>query len=621
MKGNFVTGLNLLLLLTILGSALFFARIRPPASTHDTYWHLAIGRQVWQEKAIPKEDTFVYGPRVKTFTATEWLSGLIFYLTTKHFGFNSLLFLRAILGTITIYFLYRTLKLTTSNNQAAIAATLFAAYILAFYANLDERPGIFSLTFLSIINYLFLHYFYTNKVNRLTFILPLIFLLWPNLHPYSIVGISIFTFWFLIFLSRSISNNKFRGSAPFVITYLLSVIFLAVQHQKVFLFTEASKLTGHITELVGLKERIFPTGQFKSVFGNIDFSIYIYLLLLIFFAAVLILSLWNKTIGKKYLVLALFYLAIMFVPFRFYREIPLAILLCLPLVIFLTKSVFRNYNRYIFIFYLFNVLTFLVIFTSIIVGYPIIGGQKYATRGISQSKAEEFIRFNLQTKRLFTFDEWNNYFIWKNPNIKIFSDVQQEYRETEDLFDQQKLVSPNENPEELLRKYNIDTVVNTHTDTRFGSFTKVDGLSGWQLVYLDDIAIVYARKDIIKALPVDLSVIKPELKTPLRFTPENERLALEQLKKLLQFDPTNGFARIELIIYYLDKNIAMAKVLAEESRMLIPDNPWYSHFLAIIYAKSGNCQQAKQFRDETKSKGSNGAAVVQITNTAIGNCI
>lgn len=103
--------INVLLLIVFAILGIYFTRVRTAGDTADTYWHLAVGRQVWQQKQIAKTDDFVYGKTDTHYTSTEWLSGLIFYLSDKLFGFSGLTALRIICGLGTIFFLYKAIEI------------------------------------------------------------------------------------------------------------------------------------------------------------------------------------------------------------------------------------------------------------------------------------------------------------------------------------------------------------------------------------------------------------------------------------------------------------------------------------------------------------------------------
>ena len=126
-------------------------KVYPPAAPTDTFYHLSVGRQVYQEKKIPHEDNFIYAPEDRKITSVEWLSGLIFFIFVKFFGLKGLYIPRLIFGLITFYYLFKSIRIFTSDIFLISATALSTGYIIAFRFN--DRPEIMSLAFLSIINF------------------------------------------------------------------------------------------------------------------------------------------------------------------------------------------------------------------------------------------------------------------------------------------------------------------------------------------------------------------------------------------------------------------------------------------------------------------------------------
>ena len=170
-----------LLILSCLFLSCYFVRVQPVANS-DTFYHLSVGREVIETKTIPIKDNFVYGSANTNYVSTEWLSGVIFYLLVQTFGFLALLVLRVAVGLLTLYFLYKSLRLFISNYLIINALLLLVGYLLSY--RLSSRPEMFSLLFLALTNYVCLHIFAKEKLPLTAYFLPLIFGLWPNLHGF-----------------------------------------------------------------------------------------------------------------------------------------------------------------------------------------------------------------------------------------------------------------------------------------------------------------------------------------------------------------------------------------------------------------------------------------------------
>ncbi len=220
---------NWFLLATFLLITLYFIRVSPNAFDYDSYYHLSIGRQVWMEKSIPTEDKFVYGAANNHISSSEWLSGLIFYSAYNLVGDNEFIFLRLLTGLGALYFFYLTLKLIDTRKEWILAALLSVGYVMAI--RLLNRPEIFSLLFVSIVNYLCFYYYIKKKLNYAFLILPLIFLLWPNLHGFSPIGFAIFSLWYFLILFQRSSFSSFKY---FLGLWALSLVLIIGQLGRLF---------------------------------------------------------------------------------------------------------------------------------------------------------------------------------------------------------------------------------------------------------------------------------------------------------------------------------------------------------------------------------------------------
>ena len=633
-KWNFAK-LNLLTLVTFILLGLFFARTIP--LTRDTYFHLSIGRQVWQTKSIPTQDEFVYAPKDKDkhFTSTEWLSGLIFYTFVKLVGIDGLIILRIAIGLVTLYILFQTLKLITTNNLAILLGISTLGYSIAI--RFLNRPEMFSFALVALVNYCCLYYYLKKKLPVIGYLLPVTFLAWPNIHGLAPLGLAILFFVLILeSLDSLLSHKKSSNLILLFVVTLLSLIFSLVQYRRFFYFLAFRKVPIIISEMSSLGERLFWTRGFDFL-NQISIEVYLFMVIFILYLFALFLFLRKKHREWTFGTLSIFYFCLLLLPFKYVRLAPVILLIVIPQFSFLIKQTFpkktASFAPLAFKACLLIVLIFIFfsILTKQIVGakydYSIFSTNGQVTGVANRTwdsmfpySTAKILKSNLVTRRLFTVDYWNDYFIWENYPIKTFGDAMYEPRTSEDFVDEQKLVWGKENWQSLLEKYDIDTVINTRTHSFFTNITPVWQLANWKLIYVDRTAAIYARGDVIRSIPVDLWAVNPNLGTPLKFKPEQEKVAVEQLQKLLEFNRENGFARIQLILYYLDKDLNRAKALAEESRNLLPDDPIFSIHLATIYVKLGQCPQARQFGREAIRKSFNHPVIKTEVERVLSGC-
>lgn len=609
----------LLLFSSLIFLSVYFIRVNP-LSTNDTYYHLAVGREVIQTHQMPQKDNFVYGSANTEYVSSEWLSGALFYLLVNLFGLQTLLILRVICGLLTVYFLFRSLRLININPLIINVSVLFGGYLLAF--RLNTRPEMFSLVFLSMVNYTCLHFYFKKSLSKVTYFLPIIFLLWPNLHGFSSLGIFLLTFFSAFFLVQIRAEKLGKNVYHFLFIYVLIFLVSIVQHQRVLTFLHVNSFSQYITEWVTLWQRVFPSGQFTGHFYGITTDIYIFLVIFVVYTAFIYRTF---KIGKNFqIAVSIFYFLLLLLPFKFYRLITPIIIISIPYFIFSAtqslKKAAENKSLYLKILY---IVLLLVIAYSALIGHQL-GGERVGV--MYPDKTMEFIKSNLKTSRLFTIYFWNDYFIWNIPQIKTFSDVMTQYRILQDLEDERKLHSPENDIKDLVIKYDIDTVVSTRPNSANiigASLTPVYNIPGWKLVYLDNFSVVYAKKDIIKNNVLDLSLIHPEFQTPHKYKLEDEQRAVRLLEGLLKFDNNNDFARSQLIYYYFvrQKDFKKAKSLAEESKKLVPENPFYSFILSAIYFNQNDCKKAQIYARESLAKNSYDADLKNVTNNILGKCL
>jgi len=558
--------INLLAISVFIVLGLFFAVVARPSG--DTYWHLAIGRQVSQEKAIPKVDKFVYGPERKNFTSTEWLAGLTYYISYKNLDYKGIILIRIVLSIITVFFLFKSISLFSKDNVLNLAAICAVSYSMSF--RLLDRPELFSYALLSFINYLCLSYWVNKQLPKSSYVLvPVIFLLWPNLHGFTVFGLVILLFYLFLSIARKI-KGKGKWPQGLAIVTTVSMVLSLAQYQKVFSFFFLAGSGKESAEWAPLAARIFWTKE-VGFFNQISWPIYVYLSASIVYLTLAFFFIRKKTSFLEFTRIS-FYLCLLLLPIRAYRLIPVSMVLSAPIVVLMitgaikTSSLFANVHRVIF-----SIMLAMIVL-SILTKYPpglreditidTMQGEIYVSYRFwtepFPDRTTKIIQENLNTKRLFTEAFWNNYFIWKIQGITTFSDTNYEIKSNREKEDENAIRTGGESWQKLLEDYDIDTVVNGKINTKGTTFVPVYKLPGWKLIFVDGTSVLYAREDVIKRAPVDLSAIEPYLDSPTKFKPGNAQLAITQLNKLLEFDPKNDFARTQLG-YYLEKDSGKKK--------------------------------------------------------------
>jgi hypothetical protein len=147
----------------------------------DIWFHLAAGRLIWQRKALPATDTWSFTAAGRFWQNHEWLSDVFFYLWTQVFGVDALVVWQWLVVGITYLLLFRLLHRTTGSYAVAYLLSLLALSLgTPFY---EVRPHLWSMLGFMLLILL------TAWRERPPLALPVLFLVWVNLHGGAVFGL------------------------------------------------------------------------------------------------------------------------------------------------------------------------------------------------------------------------------------------------------------------------------------------------------------------------------------------------------------------------------------------------------------------------------------------------
>jgi hypothetical protein len=179
------------LALVLLAGLYLATQFSREAGDSDLWWHLAVGKYIWQNHRLPVPDPFsyttnlgspVYNGELTTrhFNLThEWGMELIYYLIQWSFGFPGLILFRSLL---LIAFCAVTGWLAgwrSASFHRGLAAALLTLALTPLFAN--DRAYLASFLLITITVAIF-------EARRGLWFLPPIFLLWANCHGGFVMG-------------------------------------------------------------------------------------------------------------------------------------------------------------------------------------------------------------------------------------------------------------------------------------------------------------------------------------------------------------------------------------------------------------------------------------------------
>lgn len=178
----------------------------------DLWWHIATGRWIVTHKALPLTDSWSFTRAGQPWLQHEWLSDVVFQLWESLFGMNSLVYWKWSILILTLLLLFHVARRLTTDPLASYAAALVAVATAAPF--LDIRPHLYSM-----LGYVLLLCL-TLLREKPPLYLPLIFLLWVNLHGGFFFGLMALT----VLLLPSIMSGRSSERRRTIIIWMASVL-------------------------------------------------------------------------------------------------------------------------------------------------------------------------------------------------------------------------------------------------------------------------------------------------------------------------------------------------------------------------------------------------------------
>ncbi len=148
---------------------------------NDLWWHLATGRRIASEAALPAGDPWSFTADGKPWILDAWLSDLILWGWSALFGIHGLVYWKWGIQIATFLVLMRLARRIGGSAALAFASVVFAA--ATAHPFLDMRPQMHSLLGLAVLLDLAI------GRDRLPWALVPLFVLWSNLHSGFAIGV------------------------------------------------------------------------------------------------------------------------------------------------------------------------------------------------------------------------------------------------------------------------------------------------------------------------------------------------------------------------------------------------------------------------------------------------
>ena len=149
-----------------------------PVTPQDYWWYLRLGRDTLAAGAVPRVDTLSYSQAGSPVFNISWGAAVIFWLIYKIGGLTLTVLLRGVLLALAYFLVWLTARRLGAGRIGAALVLLVA--VLASSNNWSLRPQLFAYPLFGLSIYLI--YRWQNGSSKVVYWLPLLSLLWVNLH-------------------------------------------------------------------------------------------------------------------------------------------------------------------------------------------------------------------------------------------------------------------------------------------------------------------------------------------------------------------------------------------------------------------------------------------------------
>jgi hypothetical protein len=159
-----------------------------PLVDYDMWWHLRTGQWIVTSASVPTSDPFSqYGLETgKPWFAYSWLFEVLAYGVCSLLGYEGIFLVRAVLALAIVAAVHR--LVAKREPRLVVAAPLTGLAVLALLPLLNDRPWLFTVLFATLTLDVILD-LRASRPARRVWLLPLLFVLWANLHIQFVYGL------------------------------------------------------------------------------------------------------------------------------------------------------------------------------------------------------------------------------------------------------------------------------------------------------------------------------------------------------------------------------------------------------------------------------------------------
>lgn len=457
----------------------------------DTGYHIRAGEYIIDTLSIPKQDIFSFISPALPWTAHEWLSEVIMASVHRAFGLTGIVIFFSFIISAVYFIFFKIIRTYTGNILAAILVAILA--IAASQIHWLARPHIFSMLLIVIWYYLLDMYQYRDR--DYLYLMPLIMLLWANLHGGFMSGFILLGIYFAGNFMKSISSagvEKLEHRKKVVRLGLITLFCLAATlvnpygyHILLFPF----KLTSDKFIMDNVSEFISP-----NFHEPMPFTCLLLLIIAVF------------SVSKKALNIIEVMLMLLFTYMALYsaRYIPIFAIIAAPVLVKQTEFVMMQSRVKVMDFidkrasriksvdasatgYIWPAAAVILI-VILAAGGKIKFGFDEKIKAVA---AVEFLKKEPLKGNMFNNDEFGDYIIYAAwPEYKVFFDGRSDMYGAERMKEYFKITRIETGWEDVLKKYDINWIIYNDKSTLSQFLLQRDD---WKLIYADKVANIFVK--------------------------------------------------------------------------------------------------------------------------------
>lgn len=473
---------NAVVALIIIGVLVMIVRFFENGITDpDTWWHLAAGQYMVENRTIPHHDIFSWTLAGKPWVTHEWLPEVLFYLAHGAGQFWGVLALVLFFVVLLLIFYWRLLSLAQGSFFIGVLTLLLVGELL--YPFLQIRPQVFSYLFFVI--FLYVLYLFLQEKKDYLWVLPVLMVLWANSHGSFLLGPAL-VFLFMLCALPAVKGDKLAtygldstSLKKLALVFVLCVAAITINPNGIKLLVYPLETVGDGLMMSNIQEWSSP--DFHNLYNQ--------MFLAYFMATLLVFAISPRKIQSIDLLLFLAFSIVAFVHGRFIAYALLVFGLLWP----------RYFNSSLYFPPIFPWLKIAVIplvlvlyaFTLITksppqtpIDYQFTDDNKYPVAAL------EYLEDNPLTGTMFNQYGWGGYLIWNRAEEKVFIDGRADVYIEQVFGDYLTISSLKPDVASLLEAYRIDYVF-MPTDSALVQGLKMS--PDWFVFYEDDTATIVMR--------------------------------------------------------------------------------------------------------------------------------